>query len=66
MHGPEYLVDAVLVKAVRILLFQNSLLKLLQQLTVLEQIHVQHAFCVKISRHIYLLSWVRRQRTLIS
>ena len=56
MHGPEYLVDAVLVKAVRILLFQNSLLKLLQQLTVLEQIHVQHAFCVKISRHIYLLS----------
>ena len=56
VHGPEYLIDAVFIKAVGIFLLQDGLLKLFQQLAVLEQIHIQHAFCVKISRHIYLLS----------
>ena len=56
MHGPENLIDAVFVKAIRILLFQNRLLKLFQQLGVLKQIHIQHAFRIKIFSHILLLS----------
>ena len=66
MHGSEYFVDTVLVKAVCILLFQYSLLQLLQQLTVLEQIHIQHTVCVKIFSHIFLLSSFLRSNSVSS
>ena len=56
MHGSEYLVDTVLVEAVRILLLQNSFLKLLQKLLVLKQVYVQHAVRAKFFSHILLLS----------